>query len=519
MKISKTVVASVVLAAALSACGGGGGSPGETHGAYNVTLTADRTLLPLNTGNQTPGIGVYAPFTTTVYVNATENGSPIPGSGDDDDKTFGCNIEGGLNTGSLYYLDGKDEHMTEVDDGKGGKIKVPSAYRSITLGANSGGNSFHFHAGNQAGTATITCSAQNPQDKKNYSASVTITVGAASGKIASVTGIAQSNTLGTQGNTANTLPTSTNITVRVLDDANQVIPNPAKQNLQVSIRSSTGAGAGARLMAGGQTTGSTLWLSTIAGVGNFNLSSGLADGSIVLDMTGDRSDNDVTNGIQDPIVGVLVVQATSKPETSSTTPPSITTTSITGTATVGIPFGFVLEASGGVSPYSWTALGSLPAGLTLSSAGVISGTPSSAGAASFAVRVTDSAGNSDQANYSLTVAAAPVVPTVPTPTPALAVGGCSGSTCTLPVATKGLGDYSYTFWATGGTGATTTWSLGGAIPTGMTLDPATGKLTWLAANVGCPNPRTITVSVTRGTETANQTVTLPVKDTGGATCP
>ena len=173
MKISKNIVASVVVAAALSACGGGGGSAGESHGAYNVTLTADKTLLPLNTGNQQPGIGVYAPFTTTLYVKATENGFPIPGSGDDDD-TFGCNVEGGLNTGSLYYLDGKDEHMVEVDDGAGGKVKVPGAYRSITLGSNSGGNSFHFHAGDTAGTATITCSVQNPQDKKSYSASITI---------------------------------------------------------------------------------------------------------------------------------------------------------------------------------------------------------------------------------------------------------------------------------------------------------------------------------------------------------
>jgi hypothetical protein len=56
--------------------------------------------------------------------------------------------------------------MVEVDDGKGGTIKVPGAYRNIVLDSNSGGNSFHFHAGNKAGTARITCTVTNPADKQ-----------------------------------------------------------------------------------------------------------------------------------------------------------------------------------------------------------------------------------------------------------------------------------------------------------------------------------------------------------------
>ena len=55
-------------------------------------------------------------------------------------------------------------YLDEDDDGN------PTAYRSITLGSNAGGNSFHFHAGNQAGTATITCSVEDPRDKRQVSA-------------------------------------------------------------------------------------------------------------------------------------------------------------------------------------------------------------------------------------------------------------------------------------------------------------------------------------------------------------
>jgi len=51
-----------------------------------------------------------------------------------------------------------------------------------------------------------------------------------------------------------------------------------------------------------------------------------------------------------------------------------------------------LAATGGSSPYTWTAVttGTLPPGLSLSPAGVISGTPTAGGNFSFTVQVSDS---------------------------------------------------------------------------------------------------------------------------------
>src|SRR6476659_108935 len=47
-----------------------------------------------------------------------------------------------------------------------------------------------------------------------------------------------------------------------------------------------------------------------------------------------------------------------------------------------------LAATGGTSPYSWSVQsGALPAGLSLSSAGAISGTPSALGNTTFTVKV------------------------------------------------------------------------------------------------------------------------------------
>ena len=73
-------------------------------------------------------------------------------------------------------------------------------------------------------------------------------------------------------------------------------------------------------------------------------------------------------------------------------------------ATAETAYSQTLTASGGTAPYTYAVtLGALPAGLTLSSAGVISGTPTASGSFSFTVTVTDSSGSKATATYSLTV--------------------------------------------------------------------------------------------------------------------
>jgi virginiamycin B lyase len=58
---------------------------------------------------------------------------------------------------------------------------------------------------------------------------------------------------------------------------------------------------------------------------------------------------------------------------------------------VGTPYSQTLVATGGTPPYTWAILvGSLPAGLTLSPAGVIYGVPTAAGPQTFTVGLTDS---------------------------------------------------------------------------------------------------------------------------------
>ncbi len=112
-----------------------------------------------------------------------------------------------------------------------------------------------------------------------------------------------------------------------------------------------------------------------------------------------------------------------------------------------------LQAQGSQGPYTWKRIsGSLPRGLSLSSAGQISGRPSSASSSTFTVQVTSRSGNS--VNQELTIS---VVPTL------------SISTRTMPRGTVNT-PYSATLAATGGSGPYS-WSLSGSLPPGVMFAP------------------------------------------------
>ena len=476
----------LAMSALLTACGGGGGSAGSSALPYSISLRADKTQLPLNISNEIAGIGAYSPFTTTLYVDAREGNSPILGG----TGIFGCNVAGGLGSGALYYLDGKDEHMVEVDDGKGGKIMVPGAYRSIVLDSNAGGNSFHFHAGNIAGTARITCAVTNPADQLVSSASVDIVVGAATGKPASVTVTTRGpRYLGTSTNTFD-LPKSVAISAKVMDDANQPVPNPSGANLKVRIRP-FGASAGARLLAGPQ-SGDEVKVSTIGGEGLFSISSGPTAGVILLEMTADRFDNNVSNGVQDPVMQLMAISVN---KAISTVALSITDTSLT--VTNGMAYSFALTAQGGLPPYAWTS-SALPSGLNLSSDGVISGVPTAPkGTYNVVVTVTDATGASLSKNRTIEVEGE------------LASDGCSSdgsAPCALPGGTVGDG-YSHTLsFSIGDPAVPVVWSITGNLPPGLVL-AADGTISGTPTTAGT---YTFIVTATRGTLVVRRQVSIVV---------
>jgi CSLREA domain-containing protein len=149
--------------------------------------------------------------------------------------------------------------------------------------------------------------------------------------------------------------------------------------------------------------------------------------------------------------------------------PTITIAPTTLTAaTVGAAFSQQLTASGGVAAYTYAITsGALPAGVTLSNGGLLSGTPTAGGSFTFTVTSTDNDGNTGNQAYTWTVNAATI-----TITPAAG---------TLTVTTNVA--YSQTFTASGGT-PTYTWLETGALPTGITFNTATATLSGTTAQTG-----------------------------------
>jgi len=75
---------------------------------------------------------------------------------------------------------------------------------------------------------------------------------------------------------------------------------------------------------------------------------------------------------------------------------------------VGVTYSYQANAQGGVPPYTWSTIDNTapPAGLTLSSSGALTGTPTAAGNVSFQLQVADSNNHSFSQNVSITIAAA-----------------------------------------------------------------------------------------------------------------
>jgi len=148
----------------------------------------------------------------------------------------------------------------------------------------------------------------------------------------------------------------------------------------------------------------------------------------------------------------------------------------------GSAFSQTFTQSGGIGTTTFSlASGTLPAGLTLSSAGVLSGTPTQTGSFPITVKATDSNGCSGTGpTYNLTIA-------------------CQTITVTNPAGNSGVAGspFSETFTQSGGIGTTTFSLASGTLPTGLTLSSG---------------------GVLSGTPTQTGTFTITVKATDANGC-
>jgi hypothetical protein len=165
--------------------------------------------------------------------------------------------------------------------------------------------------------------------------------------------------------------------------------------------------------------------------------------------------------------GTAVITATSVTDTTKistltitvTAPPAITTTTLQA-GVEGTAYSQAIMKTGGAGTVTFSiSAGTLPAGLTLSSAGTISGTPTGpSGTASFTVKVTDS---STMTPMTATQALSILVnlPAAPTITTTTLPAGVEGTAYSQMVAATGFGTLTFTTSA-------------GAVPAGLALSSA-----------------------------------------------
>src|SRR5271170_2728901 len=142
---------------------------------------------------------------------------------------------------------------------------------------------------------------------------------------------------------------------------------------------------------------------------------------------------------------------------------SITTSSLPS-AKQQTQYSATLTVTGGTAPYAWSMVsGSLPTGLSFASSGAISGMPSQTGSFSFTVKVSDSSSPALTAQEQLSI-------TVSSATNTIQI-----TSSTVPSGKAGVA-YSGTLTATGGTSPYTWTVSSGTLPTGLTLNSASGLI-------------------------------------------
>ncbi|CAI07389.1 hypothetical protein ebA2288 [Aromatoleum aromaticum EbN1] len=473
----------------LVACGGGGGGGGSDGGGNSplvpnpaetlkLTFSADRTSLPLNIAGDAAAIG--SPYTSTINLRSNYVAGGGPEGGNCWSAEF--NIIGGAASGFL----------------------VPPLLAGATSGSttfftssSSGNWNVLLTSTDKAGTVTIEVAVPNPDtatvtcndDKIEIGARFAgtpisyireqfqVAVGQATGKASQIrinrTG---ANFLQPQ-NSGGT--TQLVVQAEVLDEAGQHVPDPASgtHNLYVAIVDTAGLADNSALLRAGGASGKWVLSSSTNGQAQFTLVSGGATGAVLVEVVTDRFDNNVDNGITERVVNMFSVSVVAS---VGTDPLAIATATDLPGAFESRAYTTLLTASGGVPPYTWSLVAgsSLPAGLRLSSDGVLSGTPAVSGTFRFALRVTDSAtiAQSKMSEFSLSVVSSG--------------GPLTIETTSLP---KGVANVFYAAAVTAqGGGAPYAWS-STSLPAGLSIDTRTGIISGVpTAGGGFPIVVTVT---------------------------
>ena len=272
-----------------------------------VTFITPRTRLPKNPiENYVPFVG--APYTNSVVVRARQlNGEPMFNTDDIDVcDGEGLLIEAKVPGDGVLRLSkpNSTDPDCEIDFFRGFFLNLPNFFGAA------GRAQYFVHSRDRAGSADLIVSYMDIDTGKIIEDSIAFEVidGGANGLPADISFSQDEGGLYVEGSGGRS---SKSISVSVVDGGNQGVLDPSNgsgdplfNNLKIEILDNGGA-SDARLFANsasGETqSGSTVHTFTENGQASFSIRSGSRTGSLSLRVTADGLDNNVDNGISDPV--------------------------------------------------------------------------------------------------------------------------------------------------------------------------------------------------------------------------
>ncbi len=274
----------------LASCGGGGGDGGATSPPQSgsITLHATTTTLPLN-ANDTPWYP-SSPFSSEVDITwRNADGSPVSG------HDINCSISP-VEVASIHI---PDDASTTPDESA-------VNWTNIQVHSDTGHAICWVFSSGRAGAATLTVTGIDPNTNRTVTNSITITVTSGVGTLPASVAL-EATPAGVY------LPSSggnntSQIHALVLDAGAQAVPDPANgnsgvDNLQVEIVGDAGDARLSTNSVAGPVSGTSVATHTVHGVATiaFQANDGTPQGPVQIKATADRADNNVSNGIQDPV--------------------------------------------------------------------------------------------------------------------------------------------------------------------------------------------------------------------------
>ncbi len=261
-----------------------------TAGQGRLTIEATRDTLPINAFNVDPFVG--SPYMAELTITVRDAAGNLVNQ--PDGVVVSVNPIG--NTGGFTTLDdpATEENEFFVRMGQG-PVDVVAGRATVFL-----------HSLNFAGTTTVTVTHQGA-DQQNFQATRTFTIVSNLPPLPAQLSISEPVSpvyIASSGGNS-----SGQVEILVLDPLSQPVPDPvsgstAFNNVRVEI---LGDDLGARLSginaAGQSVSGTSIAVRTVNGVAAVTVSGAERAGSLQLQATSDRADNNVDNGLSDPVSG------------------------------------------------------------------------------------------------------------------------------------------------------------------------------------------------------------------------